>query len=105
MRPDDPVEVGHGHHELAESAFSVWPVLGLVLFLLLVTVTAWILWRRGLIRIPRIMRTASPEDQAKQVLAARFAHGDIDTEEFLERASTLNWAPGVEPAPPRRRIV
>lgn len=39
----------------------------------------------------------SPDDTARQVLAERFAKGDISVEEFLERASALNWYPGDEP--------
>ncbi|MDA0562875.1 SHOCT domain-containing protein [Streptomonospora sp. S1-112] len=35
-----------------------------------------------------------PEAAARQVLAERFARGDISVEEFLERASVLNWTPG-----------
>ena len=32
------------------------------------------------------------------MLAERFARGDIGSDEFMERASVLNWTPGVEPA-------
>lgn len=39
--------------------------------------------------------TAAPPDEvARRVLAERFAKGDISVEEFLERASALNWYPG-----------
>jgi hypothetical protein len=38
----------------------------------------------------------SPESEAKKILAERFARGDITTDEFMERASVLNWTPGSE---------
>jgi putative membrane protein len=41
----------------------------------------------------------SPEADARRTLANRFATGDISSEEFLERASALNWTPGVDPKP------
>lgn len=47
-------------------------------------------------RPPWIPKPAAPEDEAKRVLSERFARGDISTDEFLERASVLNWTPGTE---------
>lgn len=41
----------------------------------------------------------SPEYEARRTLATRFADGEISSEEFLERASALNWTPGVDPKP------
>jgi uncharacterized membrane protein len=38
----------------------------------------------------------SPEGEAKKILAERFARGDITSDEFMERASILNWTPGSE---------
>ena len=38
----------------------------------------------------------SPEAEAKRILAERFARGDITSDEFMERASILNWTPGSE---------
>jgi putative membrane protein len=40
--------------------------------------------------------TETADDTARRVLAERFAKGDISVEEFLERASALNWYPGTE---------
>ena len=105
MNPQDPFDGGHGHREFAESAFSIWPALGLILLLLVLATTAWILWRRGTLNLPPITPRSSPEDHAKQVLADRFARGDIDSEEFLTRASILNWTPGIDPAPSLRRRI
>ena len=31
------------------------------------------------------------------MLAERFARGDITTDEFMEKASVLNWTPGTDP--------
>jgi putative membrane protein len=38
-----------------------------------------------------------PETEARKILAERLARGDISTEDFFERASILNWTPGVGP--------
>ena len=49
------------------------------------------------------LAVATP-DEAREILATRFATGDLSSDEFLERASVLNWTPGVEPLPvPRKR--
>lgn len=69
-----------------------------LLFLLAVAGTLFFLVRTGRISAPSWAgpRT-SPELEARKVLAERFARGDISTDEFMERASVLNWTPGVEP--------
>lgn len=43
---------------------------------------------------PPWVRHNSPENEAKRVLAERFARGDMTSDDFLERASVLNWTPG-----------
>jgi putative membrane protein len=43
----------------------------------------------------------SPEEHARRILSERFANGDIDSEEFMQRASLLNWTPGVTEAAQR----
>jgi putative membrane protein len=91
---------GHGHGFLE-------PLLGLGIFaLVLVALVAiyLVLRNRGLLpafALPTFGRPSRPEDRAKEILAERFAHGDLSTEEFLERASALNWTPGVEVVRPR----
>jgi len=66
------------------------------LFLLLVA-TAFFLVRGGHIGPPPgIAQHRSPEGEAKRILAERFARGDISSDEFMERASVLNWTPGSE---------
>jgi putative membrane protein len=80
--------------------------MGLV-FMLLVLGTFFFLVRRGKFGPPPwIGDRHSPEFDAKKLLAERFARGDISTDEFMERASILNWTPGSESWPrqgkPRR---
>ena len=76
-----------------------------LLFLLLVIATVAFVRRGGQFGPPPWARQLrSPEHEARQILATRFATGDISSDEFLERASILNWTPGVEPLPaPRTR--
>ena len=73
-----------------------------LMFMLLVAGTLFYLVRTGKISAPPwAAARVSPEFEARKVLAERFARGDITTEEFMERASVLNWTPGVEPAKPK----
>lgn len=76
-----------------------------LLFLLLVAGTLFYLRRSGRIdALPWTRRASTPEHEAREILATRFATGDLSSDEFLERASVLNWTPGVEPLPvPRGR--
>ncbi len=70
-----------------------------LLFLLLVAGTVFYLVRTGRISAPPwVAARTSPEFEARKILSERFARGDITTDEFMERASVLNWTPGVEPA-------
>ena len=76
-----------------------------LLFLLLVAGTLLYLRRTGQLgALPWARRPQTPEHEAREILATRFATGDLSSDEFLERASVLNWTPGVEPLPvPRGR--
>ena len=67
------------------------------LFLLLTAATLFFLFRSGRIGPPPWAGRGSPESEAKKVLAERFARGDITTDEFMEKASVLNWTPGTDP--------
>lgn len=71
-----------------------------LLFLLLAAGLVFFLARRGKIGPPPWVSGGrfSPEYDARKTLADRFAAGEIDTDEFLERASVLNWTPGVNGA-------
>jgi putative membrane protein len=94
----------HGHHGV-ESSLSVMPFLGTFLLLLLLALVALYLWHQGKLPLPKLGSHRSPEDEAKQILAERFARGDITSDEFLERSSILNWTPGTDPLPssPRKK--
>jgi uncharacterized membrane protein len=80
------------------------PFLGSFLFLLVIlaiAATALYLWRQGKLPLPNLGKSRSPEEDAKRILAERFARGDISSDEFMERSSILNWTPGAEPLPSR----
>jgi uncharacterized membrane protein len=82
------------------------PFVGSFLFLLLIlglALTAFYLWRQGKLPLPNLGKSRSPEEDAKRILAERFARGDISSDEFMERSSILNWTPGTEPVPARPR--
>ena len=97
-----PLE-GHGHHGGLGDGSSVLPLVDslLLLLVLLAGALAFYLWRKGRLTLPTLGARRSPEDEAKQILADRFARGDISTEEFMERSSILNWTPGSDPGPRR----
>ena len=94
----------HDHHGV-ESSLSVMPFLGSFLLLLLLVLVALYLWHQGKLPLPKLACHRSPEDEAKRILAERFASGDISSDEFLERSSILNWTPGTDPLPssPRKK--
>jgi putative membrane protein len=65
------------------------------LFMLLVLGTlVFFLVRHGQLGPQTLASSRSPESEAKKILAERFARGDITSDEFMERASVLNWTPG-----------
>ena len=59
--------------------------------------------RRGLVVRTDLLgawaRWITPEFEARRILSERFANSEIGSDEFLERASVLNWTPGLEPHP------
>lgn len=76
-----------------------------LLFLLLL-IGAFFLVRKGLpdgAGPPWMRQSEPPEAEARRVLSERFARGDISSDEFLERASVLNWTPGAEEPSDRGR--
>jgi putative membrane protein len=81
---------------------AMLPFLGsfLLILILLLALTALYLWRNGSLQLPKLGRPR-PEDEAKRILAERFARGDMTSDEFLERSSILNWTPGADPLPSR----
>jgi uncharacterized membrane protein len=109
-----PLEGGFGHHHhgppwgagdpsstITSGAVPPFaPFLGglmFFLFMLLVLGTiVFFLVRHGQFAPQSLAGSRSPESEAKKILAERFARGDITTDEFMERASVLNWTPGSE---------
>jgi putative membrane protein len=99
----DP-RVPHGPHGWEDHSLSVLPLIGNFVFLLLIlalVATGLYQWRTGRLPLGNLGRTR-PEEEAKRILADRFARGDISTDEFMERSSILNWTPGAEPLPSKR---
>jgi putative membrane protein len=93
----------HGPHDVAAAGFFPFAGLPLLLLLLLAVATAVYLWRTGRLAGLGQLGRPGPEQEAKRVLAERFARGDLSSEEFMERASVLNWTPGSEAYPQRGR--
>jgi uncharacterized membrane protein len=97
-----PLEGGFGHHgppfgHDAGVTPAFFPLIGasmFVLFLLLVLATFFLVRRGHIAPPPWIGQHRSPEAEAKRILAERFARGEISSDEFMERASVLNWTPG-----------
>jgi putative membrane protein len=101
-----PPRVPHGPHGWEDSSLSMLPFVGSFMVLLLIlglALTAFFLWRSGKLPLPNLGKSRSPEEDAKRILAERFARGDITSDEFLERSSILNWTPGAEPVPAKSR--
>jgi uncharacterized membrane protein len=63
-------------------------------FLLFVAAAIFLVKSQRFGGAPPWVRHHSPESEAKRILAERFARGDITSDDFLERASVLNWTPG-----------
>ena len=102
-----PLEVGFGHHGPPVFAQFIGGSMFL-LFLLLLAGTFFLLRRNGFgppwagAATGRPWGSHSPEGEAKKILADRFAQGEISAEEFMERASVLNWTPGSDQWTPAR---
>jgi putative membrane protein len=92
----------HDHHAV-ESSLSVLPFLGSFLLLLLLVLAVLYLWHQGKLPLPKLASNRSPEEEAKRILAERFARGDMTSDEFMERSSILNWTPGSDPVPSKPR--
>jgi uncharacterized membrane protein len=104
MIPVLPLHGGHGVRGVQESSLAALPFLGFTMLLLLLAgLAALYLWRSGRLAVPAIGRSVAAEYEARRILAERFARGDITTDEFLERASILNWTPGSDGGPYRNR--
>jgi putative membrane protein len=108
-----PLEGGFGHHHhhgppwgaggpsstVASGTVPAFaPFLGGLMFFLLMLLVlgtlVFFLVRHGQFSPQSLAASRSPESEAKKILAERFARGDITSDEFMERASVLNWTPG-----------
>lgn len=98
-----PLDIPVGGMEHGDPEFGLLePMLGLgtVVLIIAVLLTALFLLRQrgalSTLSLPRLWpgRSPAPEESAKQILAERLARGDLAPEDFLERASMLNWTPG-----------
>ena len=71
----------------------------MLIFLLLLVMAGFFLARNGRLGAPpwAVGHRSAPEFEARKILSERFANSEIGSDEFLERASVLNWTPGVEP--------
>ncbi len=102
---ETPVD-GVGHEDQASGFLE--PLIGFGSFIViaaLLVATFLFLRRKGL--LPQVSplqwtgRAPGPDETARQLLAERFARGDISSDDFLERASVLNWTPGANDYAPR----
>ena len=106
MIPILPMHRGdRGLDSVQESSLAMLPFVGaFLLLLLLVGLAELLLWRSGRLALPALgNRSSAPEQEARRILAERFARGDISSDDFLERASILNWTPGGDSMPDDRR--
>lgn len=88
------------HGPQGPPAFAPWGALMFFLItLLLLGGLLFLLSRRG--GPPWTLHRTRPEEEARRTLADRFARGDLTVEEFMERASALNWVPGKKQGPGR----
>lgn len=96
---------GRGLDDVPESSLAMLPFVGsFLLILLLAALAGFLLWRSGRLALPALGgRSSAPEQEARRILAERFARGDISSDDFLERASILNWTPGADTMPDQRR--
>jgi putative membrane protein len=104
MDPRGPFQGPHGLHGMEDGPFFMLPFLASflpLLLILLLVLTGLYLWHKGKLPLPNV--PGRPEDDAKRILAERFARGDLSADEFMERASILNWTPGLEPQRSRPR--
>jgi len=102
MIPPEPPFDGHGPDGW-ENSFSILPLIGSVglLMVVLLVVAALYPWHQRKASLPNRGISGRPEDEAKRILAERFAQGDISADEFLERSSILSSTPGGDLLPSR----
>lgn len=71
-----------------------WIVMSLMMLVFWGGLIALVVWLvRGTLRSDQTTITTSPERSADQVLAERFARGEIDEDEFTRRSEVLRTGP------------
>jgi putative membrane protein len=85
--------------------FSVLPLLGAALLVAALLLLGTVVYRmlKDRAERPELLAATAPDDEARRILAERFARSEISSDEFLERASILNWTPGSNVSPPASR--
>jgi len=103
MGPDSPF--GFRGDGGPGDASSVLPFLGAAIVVALLLLLGTALYRTYMARAarPALPPATSPDDEARRILAERFARSEITSDEFLERASILNWTPGSDQFPQKSR--
>ena len=100
----DP-RVPHGPHGWEDHSFSVLPLIGNFVFLLLIL--ALVAHRalsvaHGKIAAGRISAERGRRRRRSAFSPSASPAGTSASDEFMERSSILNWTPGVEPVPSKR---
>ena len=65
-----------------------------------VALTAWYVQHRWRRRMRRLATLRDSSTTGLEVLARRYARGEIDRDEYLEKRSDIAGAPGVSPGRP-----
>ena len=97
---------GDDYHEMLEGWFPhflgwLWIVIPLLLWVTLLVLIAWGVSR--MLSIQRGRKQEQPDqqyNQAEEILRERYARGEIDTEEYMERSRTLRGEHNNYGAPP-----
>jgi putative membrane protein len=97
---------GDDYHEVLEGWYphfwgGLWILIPLLLWVTLLVLIGW-----GVSRMLSIQRGTKQEhpdqqlSQAEEILRERYARGEIDTEEYMERSRTLSGEHNNYGAPP-----
>lgn len=85
---------GLHHGEMMEGWHALgwlWVLIPLLMWGALLVLLAWVVTRRFFIQSGRVRGLSGPQwSQAEEILRERYARGEIDTEEYLERSRILS---------------
>ena len=90
----------HVHEGLGWGGWLLWVLFMVALWALVIMAVVWLVrsfTNRGPVTAQRGMRIDSG---AEQILAQRFAHGQIDENEYRSRLGVLRGEPMATPTPP-----